>query len=75
MCQVFIYIGFCVIFGLNASGFCLYTFLRKFFQAYTVELESIVTQLEEENARLLGEQVLFWLVVISCYCLLSTHKL
>lgn len=27
------------------------------FQAYTVELESLVTQLEEENARLLREEV------------------
>lgn len=26
-------------------------------QAYTIELESLVTQLEEENARLLGEEV------------------
>lgn len=26
-------------------------------QAYTVELESLVTQLEEENARLLREEV------------------
>ncbi|KAL7205893.1 hypothetical protein ACSBR2_018747 [Camellia fascicularis] len=29
-------------------------------QAYTVELESLVTQLEEENSRLLREEVLFW---------------
>lgn len=29
------------------------------FQAYTVELESMVTQLEEEHARLLREEVNF----------------
>lgn len=29
------------------------------FQAYTVELESLVTILEEENARLLKEEVCF----------------
>lgn len=34
-------------------------FVCSYFQAYTVELESLVTQLEEENARLLREEVLF----------------
>lgn len=31
-------------------------------QAYTVELESLVTQLEEENARLLREEVWFFMI-------------